>query len=164
MITAETLRDLLDYDPETGEFRWRNCTRPHLNGKIAGTLNSDGYRVIRFAGQLHYGHRLAWLHQTGEWPEAEVDHRDLNKSNNRWNNLRQATHEENTSNGGLRNNNSSGHKGVYFNKRQQQWHASITVSGKSMHLGYFNDLDVAAASYAAASSKLHGEFGRTAAA
>lgn len=162
MLTAETLRDLLHYDPETGEFRWRNCSRPHLNGRIAGTLNTAGYRVIRVSGELHYGHRLARLYQTGAWPVVEVDHRDLDKSNNRWGNLRDATHEENSTNEGLRNSNSSGHKGVYFNKRQQQWHASITVSGRSIHLGYFDDIEIAAAIYAKASNDLHGEFGRTA--
>lgn len=161
-LTAETLRATLSYDKVTGAFRWLNCKKSYLNGSLAGCINSSGYLVIRIEGTLYYGHRLAWLYETGEWPEFEIDHEDLRKSNNIFGNLRPATHLENLKNTKIRSTNKSGYKGVYFNNRQQQWHATITISGKSVHLGYFDDIDEAATKYAKASNDLHGAFGRVA--
>ena len=132
------------------------------NGQLAGCINGAGYRVIGLGGDLYLAHRLAWLYQTGDWPSFEIDHEDLDGSNNRWPNLREATHVQNLRNLGMRIHNTSGRKGVYFSKNKNKWHARIRFGGKQVHLGYFEDLNVAAQAYNDASAKYHGEFGRTA--
>lgn len=68
-LTAEQLRDVLNYDPETGLFTWRKMSRRHwLLGTIAGAQHSGGYVRIYVNGREYYGHRLAWLYVHGVWP------------------------------------------------------------------------------------------------
>lgn len=160
VLTAEKLRSLLHYNQETGEFRWTNCFFKTKNGQVAGCVNGAGYVVIGVGGELYLAHRLAWLYQTGEWPEFEIDHKDLQGSNNAWLNLRAATHEQNLRNLGMRAANTSGRKGVYFSKDKNKWHARIRHGGKQIHLGYFEDLNKAADAYNSASEQFHQEFGR----
>lgn len=105
-----------------------------------------------------------YLHRSlmGRPSEVEVDHRDGDGLNNRRGNLREATHAENQCNGGLRDDNTSGFRGVYWNQTRGKWYASIGVDGKRLYLGAFEALPDAAAAYAEASARLHGEFGRVA--
>lgn len=98
-LTAQRLREVLDYDPWTGVFRWKiNPARTKLAGKVAGCITSDGYLTIQVDGEVHTGGRLAFLYLQGEWPLHQIDHRDLNKANNVWNNLRPATRSQNCRN------------------------------------------------------------------
>src|SRR5262249_23350106 len=98
-ITAARLRELLDYNDETGEFRWRKrMSRKVKPGDVAGNLNTDGYRRIRIKGREYRAHHLAWLHMTGKSCPVFIDHRDGNPSNNRWDNLRRATASQNCAN------------------------------------------------------------------
>jgi hypothetical protein len=91
----------------------------------------------------------------------EIDHADLDKSNNRWGNLREATHQQNLYNAKARTTNRAGAKGVCFDKRRGQWRATISSAEKHcQHLGYFSTADEAAAAYREASERLHGEHGR----
>lgn len=161
MLDAETLRKLLDYNPDTGMFRWRvTRTGKALKGSIAGALhvNRDGYRYIRIRinGKLYVAHRLAWLYVYGAWPSKQLDHMDEDATNNRIYNLREADPEENIRNRGIQSNNRSGYKGVRF--KSGKWEASIKIAGKQSYLGRFANPAEAHAAYCEAAKKYHGEF------
>lgn len=163
MGDAELIRQLFAYDSEAGCFtslvrrgkRWPP-------GQIAGTLDpSNGYRKLRFRGRQHFEHRLVWLWVHGEWPAAQVDHINGNRSDNRIANLRLATARENSRNAGMSRNNTSGYKGVFWERGCGKWRASITVNRKTIHLGVFVSAPEAHAAYCAAAKKYHGEFANT---
>lgn len=161
MLTAERLRELLRYDPESGEFRWLVDRLPFRAGRIAGAKRKDGYVLIGIDRRLYLRHRLAWLWMTGSWPKAQVDHRDGIKGNDAWSNLRATTNRENTWNSPARRKNATGLKGVSFAKREGKWAAQIMIDGRHYGLGHFNTPEEAHASYAAAAAKHFGEFART---
>lgn len=162
-LTAGRLRELLHYDLETGIFTWRIC----LNSRVpVGTIvlgrRADGYVRIQIDGKRYLAHRLAWLHVTGAWPRAHIDHINCDPSDNRFSNLREATDAENGRNRGYNINNTSGFKGVSYNKRARKYVASIKVDGKQKHLGTFYTAEAAHEAYCAAARDLHVEFRRTA--
>jgi len=160
-ITRARLRELLDYNKETGEFRWRKrISRAVQAGDPAGTLDKDGYRKIAIAGRQYRAHQLAWLHKTGTWCSHVIDHRDCDPSNNRWANLRSATISQNNANRRLHRNNKCGFKGVIRN-HIGRWVAAIYKDGRRYHLGSFGTPQEAHAAYVAAARKLFGEFART---
>ena len=160
MLTAERLRELLDYDPETGVFRWRVRRGSAHTGRRAGTPGPKGSLVIRVDRILHLAHRLAWLWMTGEWPAAMIDHVDLKPANNKWSNLRSASSAQNNWNTGARRHNSIGAKEVHFDKARGKYRAQIQANKYPRHLGYFGNLEDAAAAYISASRSLHGAFAR----
>lgn len=175
MLTAETLRQLLDYDPATGVFTWfpREETdrfvktwNARFAGKTAGRSkpNKNGYLEIAIDGKLYYIQRLAWLYMTGEWPSVNVDHEDRNKSNNRWSNLREATVPQNARNMAAHKDNKSGFKGVSVTSIAcaKKFVAFIRVEGKNRNLGYYYTAEEAHEAYKAAAAKHHGEFARAA--
>lgn len=139
MITAEEVRHLLHYDPETGIFTWRNTKNRRLIGLRAGrTSIALGYRTIKIGGAEYYEHRLAFLYMTGEWP-ARVDHINGIKDNNRWANLRECSHSMNMRNSKLRaSNKTTGMTGVHERKRDGKFIAQITREGKTEHIGVFD--------------------------
>ncbi len=114
MVTADRLKELLSYDPETGIFVWAKLSgRRARIGDRAGSFNlSLGYRVIGIDGERHYEHRLAWLYMTGEWPSEDLDHENCDKSDNRFSNLREATDSQNLANVANWAHNTSGLKGA----------------------------------------------------
>ena len=159
MLTAERLREVLRYDPDTGVFTWRaTAGRKNL---VAGTIRKqDGHRKIGLLRGQYLAHRLAWLYMTGEWPAGEVDHRDCNPDNNAWINLRLADKHQNGCNRGPKRNNSTGLKGVVFHKKIGRYAGRIQVKGKQYHLGCFATAEEAHAAYCDAAVKYHGEFAR----
>ena len=166
-LTAEYVKATLDYDRETGEFRWRwrdglrACDNSRCAGTVAGRF-SQGYRRIKIDGRNYQAHRLAWLIVAGMWPVDEMDHINLAKDDNRIANLREATHGENHHNTRAYSNNTSGVKNVFWCKREQKWRAPIRHNGKQINLGYFATKEEAAAAVAEARVRLHGEFARAA--
>lgn len=161
MLTQTRLRELLEYDPATGAFRWRKGgTGRYYAGRIAGATSVQGYRVINFDGEKLRAARLAWLYMTGKWPDEHVDHINGDRGDDRWANLREATRAENLHNVGLRVHNTSGVRGVYWNKRQQQWHARVNFNGTLFHCGYFDSIEEAKAARDAKAFSLAGEFAR----
>ena len=152
------LRELLTYDPETGVFRWNVRPGPFSNvkaGSMAGGLNSDGYIQISVDGTKHKAHRLAWLYMTGEWPEHQIDHRDRNRANNAWANLREATPAQNAQNRPAFKN-KIGRPGVARNHRGYM--ARISINGERVYLGTFSTASDAEKAYRAAARDLHREF------
>ena len=156
-LDAETMRHLLDYEPDTGIFYWRiQPSRSVKAGAVAGSVRSDDYIGIMVNGTRFMAHRLAWLHFHGVWPEHQIDHIDENKSNNRILNLRDVPQSMNQHNAiKPRKDGTFGYRGVSWHKNKKRWHAHITVSGRQKHLGLFNTPEAAHAAYLAAKLRLH---------
>jgi hypothetical protein len=165
MITAERLRELLDYDPETGFFRWAVRVSSRVcAGDLAGATDTHGYRQIKIDGRLYRSHRLAWLHFYGKWPELDIDHVNGLRDDNRILNLREATKSQNSRNSRRPKNNSSGFKGVCWDGGRRRWIAYICAGNmtgkKSNKIGQYGTAEEAHAAYAEAAKKLHGDFAR----
>jgi len=158
-LTRARLRELLHYDPDTGEFRWRRRMNGNVGvNNVAGCLTPDGYRRISIASRLYRAHHLAWLDVTGKWCPGMIDHRDGDPTNNRWHNLRRATGWQSNANRRLPRN-KWGLKGV--SRHASGWRAVIHKNRKKHNLGIFATAEAAHAAYVKAARKLHGEYART---
>lgn len=161
-FTHEELLAHIEYDPETGIFTRKIKTAlRHEVGDRADYRHSLGYRVLAFnkSGAL-LAHRVAVFYMTGEWPTGKVDHRDGDPGNNRWDNLRPCTHQENMRNRRVRAGQKL--KGAFLDPRrtsqEKPWFAQISVDGKSHYLGSFATEQEAHAAYKEAAEKIHGAF------
>ena len=159
MITAEELREQLNYDPETGVFtrRVRSSTRIRI-GDVAGWSDKEGYVRIRVLNRVRAAHRLAWLHVHGVWPPNEIDHINGMRGDNRISNLREATHAENCRNRKKPRTGRCALKGVYM--KGARFCAKIKMNGKQTHIGYYDTEEEAHAAYMAAAEKEFGAFAR----
>lgn len=159
VISLEEASALLRYNPRTGLFFWKVKRNGTKAGKSAGCPSK--YVRIKINGKSYSASCLAWLFMTGTWPENEVDHRDTNKHNNRWKNLRPATRAQNMQNcrKQLRAK-SSRFKGVYWKKDAGRWEAIIGIAGKQRYLGRFDREEDAHTAYVTAAKKVFGEFAR----
>lgn len=133
----EKLKEILEYNPETGDFIYKVRRGYMLIGEVAGSVNSNGYRQIQFEGKSCRAHRLAFLYMTGAWPVGEVDHKDTDRLNNSWDNLRDVDPVINRRNKSIHRNNTSGIVGVSWNKSDNRWRAYIGVDGKIINIGQF---------------------------
>lgn len=158
-ISANRLRQVLQYNTDTGDFVWleRLSNRAQV-GQLAGSVAANGYVQIQINGRLYFAHRLAWLYVTGEYPKSQVDHRDRNRSNNAWINLREATPSENSCNKAT--NNRSGVRGVSWNKRAGKWVAQVSFRRITHYLGLFDSIEEAGYAVISMRGKLHGEFAK----
>lgn len=163
LFSHNQLVNALDYDETTGVFTWKKRMGSRsIIGAKAGHLNKQsGYVVIRLMGGIYQSHRLAWFYVKGIWPSKEIDHKNGNRQDNRFVNLREADSVENRSNRGINSNNTSGAKGVSLRKSSGKWCAQISHKGKVRHLGYFKDFDEAKIKYESMALELFGEFKRT---
>lgn len=163
-LSADRLRELLDYNPETGDFFHRSTSYCGANNRVrvragdrAGHKSQvTGYLVLRVDGRNYQAHRVAWLYVYGVWPRNEIDHIDGDRSNNRISNLRDVSRAVNAQN--LRWNNlntASKHRGVHFNKPTGRWYAKIKVGGKVFSLGGYANPEDAHAVYLEAKRRLH---------
>lgn len=161
-LNQAIVRELFDYDPETGDLTWRLRARRWFNsdrawrrwntlfaGKLVRTTTGDCLQTCIF-GHKYRVHRLIWLHVTGAWPNAEIDHLNRRWWDNRLINLRQATRQENSHNQSLYRNNKSGRVGVFWLSDRGKWRAEICVSGRDHILGSFATFEEAVAARAAA--------------
>lgn len=157
-LTAQRLRELVHYDPETGAFTWAKGRPGCGYGKSAGSFDSsDGYWRMRCDGTTYKAHRLAWLYMTGEWPLQQVDHMDGNRANNRFANLRQASHSANQQNQRAApiSNKSCGLLGVTLHKPTGKWYSQIRFGGKRKYLGSFATAELAHEAYCEAKRMHH---------
>ncbi len=127
---------MLHYDSDTGIFTWAISLGAKKAGTVAGAL-SLGYINIGIDNKDYGAHRLAFLYMLGKFPKHQVDHKDHNRSNNTWSNLRAVTHGENARNTSKRSDNTSGVTGVSWDKTRGKWTARIKVDGKYKYLGRF---------------------------
>jgi len=111
--------------------------------KEVGCFNGDGYISIYIYYKSYYTHRLAFLYMEGYLPENEIDHKDNNKINNKWNNLREVSHRCNLQNRNLLKNNTSGVNGIHWDKRSNRWVSRVMVNSKSKYIGSFDNFDEA---------------------
>jgi hypothetical protein len=157
-LTAERLREVLSYDPLTGEFRWKIKTGRVCIGQISGSVSNQGYKNIRIDGTAYRASRLAFLYMIGRFPDFEVDHADSDPSNDTWANVREATRSQNIANTKRRSDNTSGFKSVCWSRALRKWYARIHVNNKEIWLGAFVTPAEAHAAYLAAAIKHFGEF------
>jgi hypothetical protein len=154
-LTVERLREVLDYNPDTGVFLRRlGNGRGMKAGDIAGWVDSAGYRRICVDGRIYSAHRLAWLYVHDRWPVGDLDHRHGKEAGNGIANLREVSESENMQNQRrAQRHNKTGLLGVspYYRK----FRAAITVDGKQNYLGYFETAELAHAAYLEAKRRLH---------
>lgn len=162
--SQEELHRLFSYDPVTGVLTWKVRPNPkalHVRpGKTAGFPSTGGHLVIVLACIRYYAHRVIWKMVTGDEPDRQVDHIDGDKTNNRWANLRLASHGQNRSNAKAGKNNKSGVKGVCWDAGHQAWLAYVSSGGKQTRIGRFKSLADAASARREAADLAHGEFVR----
>ena len=160
-LTVDLLNHLFEYDKETGNLIWKikPSSRGHSvkAGDIAGTLKSHGYLCVGINYNSYRAHRLIFLMHKGYLPKT-IDHINGDKLDNRIENLRAATIGQNQHNRKTNANNTSGYKGVCWNKAQKKWTARITLERKNIHLGYFANVEEAAEVVRKAREELHGDF------
>lgn len=160
-LTAERLRSLIQFDPETGIFQWkprsgRNGSWCNVAREAGSVSRQTGYRAIRVDKRLYQAHRLAWLYTHGEWPPNDIDHKNGDRLDNRIANLRDVpnrTNRENTSR--ARCDSRSGIQGVGFDARRGCWRAKIRANDRKIWLGYHESADAAREAYLRAKAALH---------
>jgi hypothetical protein len=157
IITAEYVRQLFDYDSAAGVLTWKKSRRRRHGLPVAG---GRPRAQVRINGRSYLVHRLIWLYHYGEFPKAGVDHINMDPSDNRIENLREADKSQNGFNRRAQRDNRLGVKGVTFYAHCNRYHARTTVRGRKINLGYYKTVDEAKAAYVEAVHKYHGEFAR----
>ncbi len=160
-LTQSRLKEVLRYESETGVFVWIQRRGRSAPGVTAGVVAIDsGYRTISVDCFIYRAHRLAWLYIHGQWPLWRLDHKNGVKDDNRIENLREATAQENARNTGMRSHNTSGYRGVCRNGSGWSARIGVGVRRKLKTLGNFRTPEEASAAYEAAAKEVHGDFYR----
>lgn len=152
-ITTEEVRECLDYNPDTGVFKWKSRDASTKGGRIfnakfagkeaGGRVKGRdvGYLRIRIKGIMIKAHRLAFICMGEDWPDSDVDHIDGNINNNRWNNLRRVDRKGNGRNQKLYRTNKSGVPGVYWNKSKSKYDVQIGSGKYREYIGCSKDFN-----------------------
>ncbi|GAA0005555.1 HNH endonuclease [Bradyrhizobium diazoefficiens] len=155
--SIERLREVLAYAPETGRLTWKVALSPRvIVGADAGGNCGRGYIRVCVDGARMPAHHVIWAMETGPWPAEEVDHEDLNKGNNRWGNLREATRSQNEANKPPSKSNLTGLKGVI--PLGNRFQAQVQFKGQRFQYGSYGTPEEAHAAYQAKARELFGEF------
>ena len=157
ILTQERLKELLHYDPNTGNFIWLVRTSNRFCvGDVAGSLSNKGYKYTQIDGCKYRASRLAWFYMTGEWPKDQVDHFNTIRNDDRWCNLREATNRINAQNKRkAQNNNKTGFLGVSPAHDYKGFIAQITFNGEVQYLGTFDTPELAHKAYLDAKRVMH---------
>jgi hypothetical protein len=166
-ISQLRLKELLNYNPDTGIFTWKKRDwlvgkQKTFNTKYAGKEAGNkslisGYIQIQIDGKNQLAHRLAFLYIEGKFPEKHTDHINGIRMDNRWVNLRKATASENLQNikKAHKSNLSTGLLGSHFNKIMKKFSSQIKTNGGLKRLGYFETAIEAHEAYIQAKRELH---------
>ena len=157
-LTIERLIEHSTYNKETGVFTANQASARKKIGDPIGRINSHGYMQISIDGVLHMAHRLAWMHVHLSHPAMDIDHRNLNKADNRFSNLRMASEIENGYNIPMKATNKAGFKGVYMRKKTGSWCAECKVNKKKYWLGTYKTAQEAGKAYDDFAKANHGDF------
>ena len=156
-LSAHRLREILNYDPETGVFTWRVQRSNIAKGAIAGWVKKGGYIGIGVDGRMYSAHRLAWLYTHDELSTDDIDHINGVTSDNRIDNLRNVPRQVNMQNQRRPQKGSlSGYLGVGYDKRRGKYVARIkSAAGKRKHIGEFSTAEEAHSAYVQAKRREH---------
>lgn len=157
--SIERLREVFEYEEETGLLRWKIDRAFVRIGDVAGAESVDGYRRVRVDGKRMKAHHVIWAMKTGEWPVGIVDHKDCDGHNNRWLNLRLATRSQNCANARKKSGNRTGFKGVTQIK-SGRFVAQIMHQRRNRYIGSYDTAQEAHLAYVAEAVRLFGEFAR----
>ncbi len=156
ILTYARLRELFDYDSETGVFtRKQNRGGKAMAGATVGNYAGGGYLKVSINKRNEYLHRLAWVMVHGVWPDGVIDHINGVKDDNRIANLRDVTRSANQHNMPSRINCWTGCVGVSWRADECKWRARITIQHKEIHLGLFSTLAEAVSARQAAKLIYH---------
>lgn len=158
MITAERLREIVDYNPETGIFTWAKSRFGARKGDVCGRISHFGYREICVDYRLYRANRLAWLYMTGSFPKLGIDHINRMRNDDRWRNLREANQSQNSANVAIKKSNTSGQTGVVWDKDRNKWRVQIRIKGKKTNLGRYDNFNDAVMVSKEALRKEFGEY------
>lgn len=154
MLTQERLKEVLHYDPDSGQFT--RLTGPYA-GRVAGYRKPKVYNRIWIDGVQYFAHRLVWLYVYGRWP-LSVDHADGDPGNNALRNLREATPAQNRVNASAFKNSTTGVRGVHFHAGAGKYRVQVMRDGRSYHGGYFASLSDAENAAIVLAREVHGQF------
>ena len=157
-ITQELLKEHFEY--RDGHLWWiKPRARSSVKiGQQFGSCLSSGYMIGGLKGKSYYEHRLIWLYHYGKSPEQHIDHINGVKDDNRIENLREATSQQNNFNRKPNSNSTSNYKGVCWHKQRKKWLAQHRYKGKLYYLGLYETEEEAAEAYRKATEHLHKEF------
>lgn len=149
--------NMLDYDLIKKDF-------VYIDGELyrkCGTLNKNGYHNTKYKEKIYRSHRLIFFYHYGYLPKC-IDHIDGNKSNNKIENLREATYSQNLCNRRTLSNNTSGAKNIrkVIYKNNVYWRVVIRKNNKSVYDKRFKDIELAELVAIMAREKYHGNFAR----
>lgn len=143
-ISHKRLLEVLDYNPETGDFKWKHSKIGRVAGAVAGTVSAGGYWQIIINRKFYFAHRLAWFYVRGKWPRKDIDHINRERCDNRIRNLREVTQSQNSTNVELRSSrNVSGYRGVTHDRKSNKWMTRVYKDGKLRLCKMFPSLDEA---------------------
>jgi len=154
----EFLSSILRYNPDSGKLYWKErppsmfaikTDRSQIhsanlwNSANAGNeamtaVNKQGYKVGNINGSMFRAHRVAWALHYGVDPKNQIDHINGDRKDNRIENLRVVTNQQNSWNQKLRSTNTSGYNGVSWCKMTNSWLARAVVDGVEHRIGYFS--------------------------
>lgn len=158
LMSVGDIRDLIDYNAETGVLTAKVNFSGRQAGSVIGSQTWQGYYAFSLFGKKCFAHRLAWLLHYGEWPSQPIDHINGIKTDNSIRNLRLCSLSQNQFNKPTQKNNTTGVKGVYWNKRDKRYVASVQFNGKKYSAGHHKDIESAKEEVMKLREKLAGEF------
>lgn len=159
MLTLEVVNALLDYNPETGVFiRKKNAAKAPAGSIATQAYHNKGYLTLSIKNKKYLAHRIAWFMTYGSLPNGVIDHINQIRTDNRICNLRDCSVSDNVYNSKTRTDNTSGHRGVFWNKQSKRWVAKINRNSKQIHLGSYQSKEDAIEAFKVAATKITNGF------